>query len=98
MHLSNHHSLQAGDVALLGRHLEVAVDDTAIVSVRPAIRGGAYVTASKMLVPLPRAPMRSLETDRRQMMAPPNAAAVGMTRFSSRYMLWSRWPAMTRPC
>ncbi len=29
MHLSDNHALQAGDVALLGRHFEVAVDDAA---------------------------------------------------------------------
>src|SRR3569833_582459 len=64
-------------------------------------RGGerekTYVTARRVPVPEPRAPIRSLATERAPMHAPPKAAAVGMMRLSSLYMLWSRWPAMTRP-
>lgn len=53
------------------------------------------VTAIKIPVPLPIAPMRSATTDKRPRMAPPNAAAVGMTRFSSLYIEPSRCPAIT---
>lgn len=53
------------------------------------------VTAMRIPVPLPRAPMRSAATLRRPRMAPPKNAAVGITRLSSLYMLPSRCPAIT---
>ena len=59
---------------------------------------GTHVTANKIPVPLPNAPNKSLATDSAPMQAPPNAAAVGITRFNSLYMLCSRCPAITSPC
>ena len=61
-------------------------------------RDSTHVTASKIPVPEPRAPIRSLPTDKAPIQAPPNAAAVGMILLSSLYMLCSRCPAMTNPC
>lgn len=57
-----------------------------------------HVTANKIPVPLPKAPIKSLATLNPPMHAPPNAAAVGITLFSSLYMLCSRCPAITSPC
>jgi len=48
------------------------------------------VTAIRIPVPLPSAPMRSAATERAPRIAPPKAAAVGITRLSSLYMLPSR--------
>ena len=85
----------SANVALTGGNFEVAVDDTRI-GVSDYEIGMAYlgmethVTASRIPVPLPRAPRRSEATERAPMQAPPKAAAVGMTRLSSLYMLCSR--------
>lgn len=99
---SHHHPLQPRHIAFLCSNFEIPVDNSAIQSVR-IFRGKrkidiTHVTASKIPVPEPRAPMRSLATDRAPMHAPPNAAAVGIILLSSRYMLCSRCPAMTSPC
>ena len=102
---SHNHPLQPGHIALLRRNLKVPVDNAAIQSTQvfrylsaKQVRNSTHVTASSIPVPEPRAPIRSLATDKAPMQAPPNAAAVGMILLSSLYMLCSRWPAMTSPC
>lgn len=47
------------------------------------------VTARRILVPLPLAPIKSAPTLNNPSVAPPNAAAVGMTLFNSLYILTS---------
>lgn len=98
---AGHQTLQArADVTLAGSNFEVSVDDagrTVSVWCLEDMRRKTYVTASRIPVPLPRAPRRSEATDKAPMQAPPKAAAVGMMRLSSLYMLCSRWPDMTRP-
>lgn len=83
----------SADVTLAGSNLEVTVNDArnrvSYNSSQSEI-DGTYVTARRIPVPLPRAPRRSEATERAPMQAPPNAAAVGMTRFSSLYMDCSR--------
>jgi len=86
--LSHDHSLH---ISFLGSDFEIAVDDTNQV-VRcdfPVRIENTYVTANKIPVPDPRAPIKSLATERAPMHAPPKAAAVGMMRFNSLYMLCS---------
>ena len=56
------------------------------------------VTASRMPVPLPMAPMKSAMTVSAPMHIPPNAAAVGMYRLSSFCSEDSRWPTMNICC
>ncbi|KYQ54553.1 Regucalcin [Trachymyrmex zeteki] len=56
------------------------------------------VTASKIPVPEPIAPKKSASTERAPIHSPPNAAAVGMYRFSSRIMELSLWPRITICC
>lgn len=99
--------LHAGlHLVLLDCHLEESVDAVrrvggavslsilSIPSINPESRTH-IVTAMRIPVPLPSAPMRSAATESAPIVAPPNAAAVGMTLLSSLYMLWSLWPAMT---
>jgi len=56
------------------------------------------VTASKIPVPDPMAPMKSARTERAPMQSPPNAAAVGMYLLSSWIMDVSRCPLITICC
>ena len=102
---SHYHSLQPCHVALFRRNFEIPIDNAAIESTQifkylAPKHGwdGTYVTASSIPVPEPRAPIRSLATDRAPIHAPPKAAAVGIILLSSLYMLCSRCPAMTSPC
>jgi hypothetical protein len=90
--LSHYHTLHPSHVTFFGCDFEVAVDDTSSALAHGSgFRKGesAYVTASKIPVPDPSAPIKSLATDRAPMQAPPNAAAVGIMRLSSLYMLCS---------
>lgn len=91
--LAHYHSLHATHVTLFGRNFEVSVDNPRVLVSNGSFdckKHSTYVTARRVPVPEPRAPRRSLATERAPMQAPPNAAAVGMMRFSSLYMLWSR--------
>lgn len=84
--LAHDHSLETAHIALLSGDFKVRVDDSGRVSSRTLCTSKqTYVTAIKIPVPDPRAPSRSLEIDSAPIHAPPNAAAVGMTRLSSRY-------------
>ncbi|KAK2408568.1 SecY protein transport family protein [Trifolium repens] len=56
------------------------------------------VTASNIPVPEPIAPMKSANTVKAPIHIPPNAAAVGMYRFSSFCKFDSRWPGITICC
>ncbi|KAJ6648310.1 hypothetical protein Bhyg_03538, partial [Pseudolycoriella hygida] len=56
------------------------------------------VTASRIPVPLPMAPMKSANTDNAPIHKPPNAAAVGMYRFNSWIIEFSRCPRITMCC
>ena len=102
---SHHHSLQPSHIAFLCRNFKVPVDNATILLAQIFKYLAAkhnwdstHVTASSIPVPEPKAPKRSLATDRAPIHAPPNAAAVGMILLSSLYMLCSRCPAMTSPC
>lgn len=102
---SHHHSLQPCHVALFSGNFKVPVYNADVQSVQLFQHSVAnenwdstHVTAKRIPVPEPRAPIRSLATDRAPIHAPPNAAAVGMILLSSLYMLCSRWPLMTSPC
>lgn len=91
--LAHNHALHAGKVALFGCNLEVSIYDSIYELVHISacqVHDKTYVTARRVPVPEPRAPIRSLATERAPMQAPPKAAAVGMMRLSSLYMLWSR--------
>lgn len=100
--LAHDHPLQPSHVAFFGCDFEIAVDNTIQWSARSSCLSkcvsNTYVTANKIPVPDPSAPIKSLATLNPPMQAPPKAAAVGMIRLSSLYMLCSRWPAITRPC
>lgn len=88
--LTHNHAFHTGEIAFLGCDFEVAVDDSILVSAvlcHLVWLRATYVTARRVPVPEPRAPIRSLATDRAPMQAPPNAAAVGIMRLSSLYML-----------
>ncbi|BAT07621.1 Os09g0347750 [Oryza sativa Japonica Group] len=56
------------------------------------------VTASRIPVPEPIAPMKSARTVNAPMHTPPNAAAVGMYLFNSFCKFDSRWPGITICC
>lgn len=93
--VSGDEALEAtADVTLAGGNFEVSVDNPGYQldkeSCKRNLDRKTYVTARRIPVPLPRAPRRSEATERAPMQAPPKAAAVGMTRFSSLYMLCSR--------
>ena len=100
--LAHHHPLQPCHVTLFSCNLKVSVDDATCnvnyICCRALGGESTHVTANKIPVPEPRAPIRSLITLKPPMQAPPKAAAVGMTLLSSRYMLCSLCPAMTKPC
>ena len=100
--LAHDHPLQPSHVAFFGCDFEIAVDNAIRWSARSPCSSkcvsNTYVTANKIPVPDPSAPIKSLATLNPPIQAPPKAAAVGMMRLSSLYMLCSRWPAITRPC
>lgn len=56
------------------------------------------VTANKIPVPEPMAPKKSANTDNAPMHKPPNAAAVGIYRFNSWIIEFSRCPRITMCC
>lgn len=86
------HTLQSSHVTFLGGNLKVSVDDAEMAQLaqlesQTCDNAETYVTASKIPVPLPSAPIKSLITLRAPIQAPPKAAAVGMTLLSSLYIL-----------